>query len=158
MKMLKTTMLATLLTGGCAIAQTQRTAPLPPSPVPAVGTTWFTVMGDPQDASVNTVQVDPVDHDADLRTLRVRVSRSTQRTSWDGVPYRSYTAQVAFECEKNKARYLVLTYYPQPRWQGEPDKTVDYTTGPPRMMEFRDVTPNPTQRIIHAACSLVAKR
>jgi len=151
--MLKTTMLATLLTGAGAMAQAQSPAqPVTSSPL------WFTVMGDPDNAGLNTVQVDPIDHDGDPRTMRVRVSRSAPRTSWDGVPYRSYTSTVSFDCEKSTARYLRITYYRQPGWQGEAGQTVDYTTGTPRMMEFRDVTPNPMQRIIHAACSLVAKR
>lgn len=120
--------------------------------------TWFTVTGDPEDPAVNTIQVDPVDTDHDLRTLRVRVSRSTPRTSWDGVPYRSYNANVLFECAKNRARYLTISYFKEPRWVGEPFKTVDYTTGPQRMMEFRDVAPNPTQRILHAACQMEARR
>jgi hypothetical protein len=119
---------------------------------------WFTVMGDPAEPSANTIQVDPVDMESQPRTKRVRVSRSTLRTSWDGVPYRSYTSAVVFDCEKRKARYLQLTYYDAPRWQGAPSKTVDYTTGTPRWMEFRDVTPNPTQRIIHAACPAAATR
>lgn len=152
MKMLKTMLLLTALLTG-AVAQAQ--SPVPSSTSRA---TWFTVMGDPEDPTVNTVQVDPVDHDGNPRTMRVRVSRSTLRTSWDGIPYRSYTSNVSFECDKNKARYLSLSYHSQPLWPGEPDKTVDYTSGTPRLMEFRDVTPNPTQRIIQAACHLVAKR
>ncbi|MDB5849983.1 MAG: hypothetical protein JWP29_3735 [Rhodoferax sp.] len=154
MNPLKTSLLAMLL----PVLGMAGTAAQAQSPAPVAPSTWFTVMGDPYDTTVNTVQVDPVDYDGDSRTMRVRVSRSTLRTSWDGVPYRSYTSNVAFDCDRNKARYLSLSYYAQPGWHGEPDKTVDYTTGPPRMMEFRDVTPNPTQRIIHAACRLVARR
>lgn len=126
------------------------------TPVPVTPAMWFTVMGDPDDASVNTVQVDPLDHEGMARTKRVRVSRSTPRTSWDGVPYRSYVSIVSFDCEKNKARYLKITYYDEASWHGEPAKSVDYTKGPPRWMEFRDVLPNPTQRIINAACTLSA--
>ncbi len=144
--MLKTTLLALLLSATTAHAQGE------------AGTTWFTVIGDPADARLDTVQVDPVDRDGDAKTMRVRVSRAAPRTSWDGLPYRSYTANVAFECERKQARYLVITYYTQPGWHGEPGQPVDYSVGTPRMMEFRDVMPNPTQRIIHAACSLAAKR
>ncbi|APW40366.1 hypothetical protein RD110_00135 [Rhodoferax koreense] len=148
---MKTTLLLAALTGTAAQAQS-------PAPVSTSRTTWFTVVGDPEDPNVDTVQVDPVDHDGNPRTMRVRVSRSTARSSWDGVPYRSYTSNVAFECDRNQARYLSLSYHGQPLWPGEPDKTVDYSTGTPRMMAFRDMTPNPTQRIIQAACRLVAKR
>ena len=129
-----------------------------PAPATAPSSTWFTVLGDPTDPGVNTVQVDPVDRDNDPRTMRVRVSRSENRTSWDGVPYRSYTSNVFFDCEHGTARYLSITYYSQANWRGEAGKTVDYTTGPVRPMAFTNVSPNPTQRIVHAACSLVAKR
>ncbi|MDB5894863.1 MAG: hypothetical protein JWQ88_2394 [Rhodoferax sp.] len=146
-------LLAILLT--CSGAAVQAQSPMPAN---AASNTWFTVLGDPDNASVNTVQVDPVDRDNDPRTMRVRVSRSEARSSWDGVPYRSYTSNVFFDCERGSARYLNVTYYAQANWQGEPGKTVDYTTGPVRNMAFKDVTPNPTQRIVHAACSLVSKR
>jgi hypothetical protein len=40
-----------------------------------------------------------------------------------------------------------------PLWRGTPHSTVDYRTGPPRMMEFRDMQPNPTARLVAAACN-----
>ncbi|MET0311720.1 MAG: surface-adhesin E family protein [Burkholderiaceae bacterium] len=114
---------------------------------------WLTVAGDPDNENVNTVQVDPVsiEKSPGMRTMTVRVSRATQRTSWDGIPYRSYVSSVLFDCRKFTARYLSLTYHVQPRWQGEPVRTVEYED-PPRWMEFRDIQPNPNQRIIAAAC------
>jgi hypothetical protein len=114
---------------------------------------WFTVAGDPDNEAVNTVQVNPVSVESGpgLRTMKVRVSRSAPRTSWDGVPYRSYVSAVLFDCPKGTARYLTLTFYMQPGWKGEPHRTVDYGD-PPRWMEFRDVTPNPNERIRRAAC------
>lgn len=151
MTLRKYVFLASLLWCGMDGAQAQ-------SPAPVASNIWFTVMGDADDPDVNTVQVDPVGIEGKTRTKHVRVSRSTLRTSWDGVPYRSYTSVVVFDCEKHKARYMQLTYYDQPRWRGEPSKSVDYATGTPRWMEFRDVTPNPTHRIISAACNKVAKR
>ena len=79
-------------------------------------TVWFTVMGEPANAALNTVQVDPVPIDVkdSVRTMRVRVSRSLDRTSWDGVPYRSYESIVQFDCVKNSARYLSITYFARP--------------------------------------------
>jgi hypothetical protein len=120
---------------------------------------WLTITGAPDDPKVNTIQVDPVpkDRDEGMRTLRVRVSRSGERTSWDGVPYRSYESDVLFDCRENTARYLSITYYPQPGWLGEA-RTVDYSTGERRMMEFREVVPNPHQRILHAACAGVTRK
>lgn len=114
---------------------------------------WLTVAGDPENEAVNTVQVDPVsiERSPELRTMKVRVSRSVQRTSWDGIPYRSYVSTVLFDCRRFTARYLSITYHALPGWRGEPVKTVEYED-PPRWMEFRDIQPNPNQRIITAAC------
>ena len=120
----------------------------------AQATTWFNIVGDPANPDVNTIEVDPVPVTAngDLRVLRVRVSRSLTRTSWDAVSYRSYTSEVMFDCNAKSARYLAITYYRQPGWQGTPHKTSLYDQGEPRLMQFRDVSPNPNARIIRAAC------
>ncbi len=118
---------------------------------------WFTVTGNPQDPSVNTVEVDPVAVNAagERKTINVRVSRSEQRFNWGGVPYRSYESQLVFDCRANEARYLVASFYIEPPWQGTPHKTTDYA-GNPRSMLFRDVEPDPTQRIVRAACRMNA--
>lgn len=113
---------------------------------------WLTVQGDPELPDQDTVQVDPVARELEPRVMGVRVNRSAPRISWDGVPYRSYTAQVAFDCTSRTARYRSIAFFLDPLWQGNPMRTVDYTSGPPRMMEFREIQPNPTQRIISAAC------
>lgn len=117
-------------------------------------TNWFNVMGDPQDPAVNTVEVDPtpVAVNGELKTMKIRVSRSAQRTSWDGVPYRSYTSTVLFDCASKTARYLSLDFYMEPAWKGASHQTSTYPPDVKRAMEFRDVTPNPTQRLIRAAC------
>jgi len=122
---------------------------------------WFNVLGDPKDAAVNTIEVDPIPVavNGDLRTMKIRVSRSVQRTSWDGVPYRSYTSTVLFDCASKKAQYLSLDFYMEPAWKGASHKTSTYTADVKRPMEFRDVTPNPTQRLVRAACrTAVAKK
>jgi hypothetical protein len=115
---------------------------------------WFTVLGDPQEPAVNTIEVDPVpvSVQGEVRTMKIRVSRSTQRTSWDGVHYRSYASTVLFDCANKSARYVSLDFYLQPLWKGESHKTSTYPEGVIRRMEFRDVTPNPRQRLIRAAC------
>ncbi len=113
---------------------------------------WFTVHGDATAADKDTVQVDPIARSLDPRVMAVRVSRAAPRISWDGIPYRSFVAEVAFDCAAGHARYRRLTYYLDPLWKGTPLREVDYTSGPPRMMEFREVEPNPTQRIVSAAC------
>lgn len=120
-------------------------------------TDWFTVTGNPRDASVDTVEVDPVaiqTHGA-LKTMNVRVSRATERLNWEKVPYRSYESQVVFDCRARKAEYLFATFYPVPLWQGPPHKVADYANDR-RPMRFLDVEPNPTNRIIRAACRATA--
>jgi len=120
-------------------------------------TDWFTVTGNPRDANVNTVQVDPVAIRTtdDEKTMNVRVSRSTQRLNWEKLPYRSYESQVVFSCRTKKAAYVLATFYMQPLWQGQPHKTSDYAEAP-RPMLFMDIDPNPTARIIRAACRSTA--
>ncbi len=120
-------------------------------------TQWFTVTGNPADASVDTVQVDPVATKTagQFRTMNVRVSRKMQRFNWEQVPYRSYESRVVFDCRARKASYVYATFYPMPLWQGPPNKTSDYAASPPPML-FRDVEPNPTDRIIRAACPVLA--
>jgi hypothetical protein len=141
---MKTRIAALLLClGGCSFAQS----------------VWLTVSGNPEDPSVNTIEVDPVPVDVreELRIMKIRVNRSAQRTSWDGTPYRSYTARVQINCMDNSARYQSITFHALPVWKGEPLKTTDYTVGPPRWMEFRDVSPNPNLRIIRAACIAISR-
>lgn len=117
-------------------------------------TAWFNIMGDPADDTVNTIEVDPipVSVSGTQRVMRLRVSRSADRINWDGVPYRSYLAEVSFDCLTHTASYLAIDYFSVPRWLGEPSKRGVYQPADPRLMQFRDVVPNPAQRIIRAAC------
>jgi hypothetical protein len=123
-------------------------------------TPWLTVMGDPGDPAVDTIEVDPVPVSVagDHRTMRVRVNRSAQRTNWDGIPYRSYESTVQFDCASNTARYLEIRFYLQPGWRGEIHRTETYRSTMPRWMVFRGVDPNPYQRIITAACGAMGRR
>jgi len=134
----KTCVLAGLLLAGGAWAQTQ----------------WFTVKGDPANPAVDTIEVDPspVSVTAEAQTMRVRISRAQLRRDWEGVPYRSYEADVVFDCASKTARYSAMVFYMQPLWQGPSHKTSTYTRDNPRWMELRDVRPNPRQQIIRAAC------
>ena len=114
---------------------------------------WFTVVGDAADPSVDTVQVDPVAVAVDCtsRTMNVRVNRAASRVNWDDVSYRSYESRVLFDCQARRAGYVEARYYVQPLWQGEPVAVADYG-GNPRPLLFRDMTPNPTNRLLRAAC------
>jgi hypothetical protein len=116
---------------------------------------WLTITGDPLNDQVNTIQVDPAPMEmrGAVKVLRVRVSRSATRTSSDGVQYRSFESLVRFDCARRTARYRQIRFYMDAAWKGEPYRTLDYTDAEPRWMQFREVEPNPNQRIINAACS-----
>lgn len=118
-------------------------------------TDWLTVTGNPADAGVDTVQVDPVAvrSEGERKTMNVRVSRSAERRNWDGLPYRSYESRVMFDCRARKAFYVEATFFAMPLWRSTPKPAIDYSANP-RPMLFRDVEPNPTQRLIRAACRI----
>ena len=114
---------------------------------------WFTVAGNPDDPNVDTVQVDPVAvyrEDA-ARVMSVRVSRATPRRNWEGVGYRSYHSEVVFDCRVRRAHYRQASYHNEPLWRGEAHTRTDYRSDPKPML-FKDMAPNPTQRIVRAAC------
>ena len=115
---------------------------------------WFTVMGDASNPALDTIEVDPspLSITAQAQTMRIRVNRAKLRKSWEAVPYRSYEADVAFDCGSKKARYTSIVFYMLPLWQGKSHNTSNYSQAHPRWMEFRDVSPNPTRQIIRAAC------
>ena len=118
---------------------------------------WFTVTGDPQDKLADTVQVDPdrvtlQDTPGDAaKAMNLRVSRAAQRVNWDGIPYRSYESRVVFDCQAGRASYVAARFYAQPLWQGEPHRSADYSDAP-KPVRFLDMKPNPTGRIVRAAC------
>ena len=115
---------------------------------------WFNLMGDAAVDTVDTIEVDPtpVSISGGQRVMRLRVSRSTDRVNWDGIPYRSYIAEVLFDCQNNTASFQKIDYFSLPAWKNEPDRRLVYSPADPRPMLFRDVVPNPTQRLIRAAC------
>jgi len=114
---------------------------------------WFTVAGDARQPQTETVQVDPValKSSGEFRTMRVRVSRAQERRNWDEVPYRSYESRVLINCRTRRASYLDATFYSEPLWRGNPHQVSDYQQNPQPML-FRGMNPNPTERIIRAAC------
>ena len=117
---------------------------------------WFTVTGDALQPQADTVQVDPValKAEGDFKTMRVRVSRGAERRNWDEVPYRSYQARVLFNCRTRRAHYLDASFYQEPLWRGNPHHSADYMRDPKPML-FVGMEPNPTQRIVRAACQSV---
>ncbi len=121
------------------------------APVP-----WLTVVGDAADASLDTIEVDPVaiSTSGAERSMRIRVSRTRERTSTDGVVFTSYRAVVLFDCGKRSARFLSADFFRAPLWQGEAHESIVYASNLPRPMVFRGIEPNPLQRIIRAACQI----
>lgn len=120
----------------------------------AQASTWLTLRGEPDDAANDIVEVNPesIDGKAEMRTMQVRVSRAQQRTSRDGVVFRSYFSVVEFDCTKGTARFLSADFYRLPMWQGTVHQSLIYGRDQVRPMVFREMTPNPTERIIRAAC------
>ncbi|MDM0043388.1 hypothetical protein QTH91_02740 [Variovorax dokdonensis] len=128
-----------------------QTKEAPPAPA------WFTVAGDAFKPQAETVQVDlsAIQLDGDSKTLNLRVNRANERQNWEGEPYRSYLAQVRVDCRANRAHYLQVDFYRRPLWEGEVQTRRDYRAKPPPM-EFKGMEPNPTERIIRAACRAAA--
>jgi hypothetical protein len=114
---------------------------------------WFTVAGDARQPQAETLQVDPVaiKVEGDFKTMKVRVSRALERHNWSEVPYRSYEARVLFDCRSRRAFYLDATYFQEPMWQGKPHHVEDYMRDPKPVL-FKGMEPNPTERVIRAAC------
>lgn len=120
----------------------------------AVHAGWFTLAGDSLDNTVDYIQVDPQSVEADgvLRTLQVRVSRSTTRTSTDGVAFRSFQGVAEVNCEKKTARYTSATFYSQPHFAGPPVTTLSYQRNQVRPVAFRQIDGDYAHRLIRAAC------
>lgn len=125
------------------------------SPAVKAESSWLTVSGNPDDFQTDVVQVDPasLSGNPSFPTLSVRVSRATLRTSWDNVPYRSYTSTVLIDCADKSGRYTEITFYMMPFWQGKPHKSTTFAPEEMRPMRFRQIEPNPTSRIVRAACA-----
>ena len=106
---------------------------------------WFTIEGDLKQPAADVIQVDirSLSWESDHRSMALRVSRATPRSSEDGVPYRSYTANVIFDCVEKTARYKSLDFYLRPVWQGAVHKTSNYMASDPQPMRFLDSQPNP---------------
>ncbi|MGC3986365.1 MAG: hypothetical protein QM777_17500 [Pseudorhodoferax sp.] len=120
----------------------------------AASTPWLTVAGDPADPLADTIQINPlfVRKDGPRRVMEVRVSRSLERTSTDGIRFRSFHGLVAFDCEARVARFVSSQFYNAPLWR-DPGPRLDYPESRWRPVEFRGFEPNPRARVVQAACS-----
>jgi hypothetical protein len=143
MESLARSLAAFALTAWCAVS------------VNAAERSWFTIVGDPDQADADTIQVDVASilgNDAD-RTAVIRVSRASLRISpWAELQFRSFAALVHFDCVSRTARYREVTYWSQPIWRGQPLRSMEFGPQTQAVMRFRGVEPNPAERIIRAAC------
>lgn len=132
------TVLAFVTLCGCAMAQGN----------------WLTIVGHPQvDDSQDYAQLNPAGilREKGLVTIPIRVSRALERTSQDGIKFRSYVGVAEVDCVKQTARFLRASFYRQPNFQGEPYLAKDFGTQI-RPVAFRDMPGNHTQQTVRAAC------
>ena len=115
---------------------------------------WLTVIGSAEDPNVDTILIDPtpLDVEGHLRWMTLRLNRAKQRTSTDGIVFRSFTSVIEFDCEKRTARFTKTQFYSGPLWTS-PGRTMDYPASMVRPMVFREIEPNPRERVIKAACT-----
>jgi len=115
---------------------------------------WLTVIGNAADPDVDTIQIDPTPLDAkgQFRWMTLRLNRARPRTSTDGIVFRSFTSVIEFDCGKRTARFTKTQFYNGPLWTS-PGRTMDYPASMVRPMVFREIEPNPRERVIKAACT-----
>ena len=122
-------------------------------------TNWLTLVGNPRDAAVSTIEVYalPVVVSDNLRSLDIRVNRDQQSLSSEGIPFRSYSATILVDCYENKARFTTAAFYMTPLWEGTPHKIASWSAAQVRPVLFRNFDPNPRDKIIRAACRILSR-
>ena len=115
---------------------------------------WLTVVGSAEDPNIDTIQIDPtpLETNGQLRWMTLRLNRAKQRTSTDRIAFRSFSSVVEFDCEKRSARFTKTQFYNGPLWTS-PGRAMDYPPWMVRPMVFREIDPNPKERVIKAACT-----
>jgi hypothetical protein len=115
---------------------------------------WFTVAGVAGDDHADYVQVDPATlrSDGDRRWLDVRVSRAAERTSTEGVRFRSFEGVAEVDCRASSARYVSATFHAKPHFAGRPIARLDFPPDRVRPMAFRQISGDFSTRVIRAAC------
>lgn len=121
----------------------------------AQSSTWLTVVGDPGNASTDTVEVDATSAVAfeSMRLVKLRVNRGTARNAFDGKPFRSYYSTAMVDCKENKAWHRSISLFSGPLWQGQM-RIHDYVESDGRNLAFADMADNPRDRLIRAACAI----
>ena len=110
---------------------------------------WLTVMGDPPQPAVDTVEVDASSAVTfgKARLVGIRVNRAKDRMALDKQPFRSYESLVVIDCDKRTARHNSQTLFPEPLWKGVP-RAHTYDEKDIREMAFRGGRAQP-QRAHH---------
>lgn len=124
--------------------------------LPALGSNqWLTLQGDVDDPNTDSVQVAPetITVSEDLRTMQLRVSRSTLRNALDGGQYRSFQATAEINCADRTAFWRRHDYFMMPGWRGA-SRRFEHAQGKLPKIAFNSMKPNPVQRIVQAACGL----
>lgn len=114
---------------------------------------WLTVIGDVTNPAVDTVEVatSTVAREGELRLMKIRTHRMHERVTFESKPYRSYLGQIQIDCTAEEARFRELRYFRGPLWTGQVRDVAFPRDAMPKVV-FRDVQPNPVQRIVRAAC------
>jgi len=117
---------------------------------------WFTIAGIAGDDSADYVQVDPATlrSDGDRRWLAVRVSRVSERTSAEGIRFRSFQGTAEVDCSASAARYVSAIFHAEPHFAGPPIARLDYPPDRVRPMVFRQIAGDFSARVIRAACAV----
>lgn len=116
---------------------------------------WLTLMGDPSRADRDSVQVraDSVALSGSTGSLQLRVNRAEPREAFDDQPYRSYLGWIKVDCTQQEGMFQQLQYYTEALWTGE-TRVANYTEPNMPKLMFKDMQPNPTARLVRAACSV----
>jgi hypothetical protein len=116
---------------------------------------WLTLTGDPTRADRDSVQVraDSVALNGDTGSLQLRVNRAESRPAFDELPYRSYLGWIKVDCAHQEGLFQQLQYYTEALWTGE-TRVANYTEPNMPKLMFKDMQPNPTTRLVRAACSV----
>lgn len=120
---------------------------------------WLTLTGSPGDAASSYVQVDPttVQVNGSHRIVNLRLSLAQERTTKDGLRFRSFNARVNVDCEARNARYVSATYFGHPDFVGEPIAVRVFEADDVRPMMLAGAPRDLAGRTINAACSVSGK-
>lgn len=116
---------------------------------------WLTLVGEPKDPAADYIQLNPsgLSRDKNMRSVPVRVSRAHARTSKDGIVFRSVEGVAAIDCRSGTTRIVQASYYKEANFKGTPIRVEVFKADDVRPMAFKDVSGQPTHRVVRAACN-----